>query len=168
MALIFPCLTTPIFFFTSVYPNFCLFFFLFPTPCTFPFEPPHCSLPNPRHCKAMASSSAVPPATSVWVVVHIPHVKKFITTCIEPVPQDMDGLKEAVKRKLEPTLNYCAAGLLEVWKASATKPDKQPEAKPLEAEAGLEHGPYYWVEAPANPSAPGWSRPSSSHELLCL
>ena len=104
----------------------------------------------------MASSSAVLSATSVWVVVRIPHVEDLVTTRIEPVPQDVDGLKEAVKRKLEPTLNYCAAAQLKVWKASATKPDKQPDTKQLQAEAGLEPGTYYWVEAPANPSAPGW------------
>ena len=74
---------------------------------------------------------------------------------IKPPPDDVSALKEAVKEKRKPELEYCAADALLVWH-SPTKPRQRPRDEPrLEPETALVDGHYYWVEAPAKPPAPG-------------
>ena len=72
-----------------------------------------------------------------------------------PIPRNVSALKEAVKEKRKPELEYCAADALLVWH-SPTKPRQRPRDEPrLEPETALVDGHYYWVEAPAKPPAPG-------------
>ena len=104
---------------------------------------------------------------SVWVVVDIPGEENPITTRIQPVPQDVDDLKEAVKKEMAPDLDYCSAARLLIWH-SLTDPSRRPDGPPLDPETALVVGPYYWVEAPAMPSAPGRCQLFSVSLSLCV
>ena len=78
---------------------------------------------------------------------------------VTPVPLDVSALKEVVKAKMDPALDYCAAPSLLVWSSfSRAKPERRPggadqaSLAPETVLVGADknvHGCYFWVEAPA-------------------
>ena len=95
-------------------------------------------------------------AASVWVIVSIPgSALGLLTSEITPVPPNICALKDAVKKKMKPALDYCPAAALKIW-ACAVLPKENPGGDSLEdSGAAPVGGHYYWVEVPALPSPSG-------------
>ena len=72
---------------------------------------------------------------------------------VEPVKADAAGLKNAVRVKASPWLDYCAAEALTVIDTTKTKIAKGKAAKPfLDPGDPLCHGHMYEIKAPGVPS----------------
>ena len=91
-------------------------------------------------------------ARAAWVVVHIDGEADLLKTHVEPAPRFIDGLRDAVRKKMD--LDHCPAVRLKVWKTLSRNPKARPGTDQLDPEDKADDGTHYWVEDPAQPPPP--------------
>ena len=85
---------------------------------------------------------------SVWVCLFIEDEHQGDPVKISPIPEDINDLKEAVKKKFELTLRHCDAAYLSVY----------PDGTSVPIEQGV-HAYVGWDPVPKMDPSPGSTKP---------